>query len=458
MDFFPIAKGIFWLVLVVALEPAHGRGFEALQESIRSRVELDLLQSVLVAHVSESGTRIFGAGSVTNEVQQPPTADTLYEIGEVTGVFTTLALSFMDSQRRMSWNSRAATLLPVETGLSDAENPILLRHLASHSANLPHLPPNLRPSDPQNPFIDYGEKDLTVLLSEFARFSNEPGSEYRFSAVGMGVLGHVLSLRHGATYEQMIQDVVLKPLGMEDTTAFPTLDQSERTAPPHEGETPVSTWDFDVLAGYASLRTSIRDLVRFLRVYLEMERSPYLPQLRKLLTPVLPTSDEATWVAYGWHVTSRGGYQLFWHSGQTGGSAAFIAINPHDRVGVALLGNSSNRLDDLGFHLIAPDVFPLNPMPRYANLGENELEHFTGTYRTENGGSLVKVRREGRKLYVQIDSAPDYRVYPVGPTTFIYAKGPTRIKFEKGSGRSPGLVLLLGQKVATALRVPDDNS
>lgn len=58
----------------------------------------------------------------------------------------------------------------------------------------------------------------------------EPGSRWKYSTAGSNVLGRVVEVVSGQRFEDILQERLLDPLGMYDTTFFPTRSQAKRTA------------------------------------------------------------------------------------------------------------------------------------------------------------------------------------------------------------------------------------
>ena len=122
--------------------------------------------------------------------------DTIFEIGSITKIFTTLIL--MD----MVANGEVVLDEPVETYLPSVKIPelngkkITLRHLATHYSGLPSLPDNFNPKNPMNPYEDFTSEDLYHFLNHY-NLKRAPGEQFEYSNVGLGLLGHILGKRAG---------------------------------------------------------------------------------------------------------------------------------------------------------------------------------------------------------------------------------------------------------------------
>jgi hypothetical protein len=61
-------------------------------------------------------------------------------------------------------------------------------------------------------------------------------------------------------------------------------------------------------------------------------------------------------VGLGWHILTSNQRKVVWHNGGTGGYHSFAGFAAAAQVGVVVLTNSSKSVDDIGFHLLDPDM------------------------------------------------------------------------------------------------------
>ncbi len=105
--------------------------------------------------------------------------DSVFEIGSITKVFTSLLLADMIERGEVNPTAPVATLLPegwkVPTGRSGKE--ITLLHLSQQNSGLPRLADNMRPADPMNPYADYTPAQLKDFLGRH-ELRREPGAFY----------------------------------------------------------------------------------------------------------------------------------------------------------------------------------------------------------------------------------------------------------------------------------------
>lgn len=107
----------------------------------------------------------------------------------------------------------------------------------------------------------------------------DPGSEYEYSNPGGGLLGHLLALRAGTDYENLVRVRITEPLGMEETGVVVTSSMEHRMAIGHTATlAPVGNSDLpQPLAGAGALRSSANDMVTLIAAFLGYGESPLAP-------------------------------------------------------------------------------------------------------------------------------------------------------------------------------------
>jgi CubicO group peptidase (beta-lactamase class C family) len=303
--------------------------------------------AALVIGLTQRGKRAvlgFGHVSATNAV--PPDAQTLFEIGSVTKVFTAIALARLELDGKVKLTDTLRASLPEKVALASALEPVTLLHLATHTSGLPRLPGNLDTSAANlaNPYLKYDAGQLHQFLAS-AKPNNPPGRLMDYSNVGFALLGHVLTLKAGQAYEELVRAALLEPLGMTNTVIRLSDDQRSRLTRGHspKGEE-VSGWDFDVFAPTGAIRSNAGDMLTFIEANLVGVETPvgrsltHARQLRKV--------GDAGDLPLGWQreVTLQGGLEVYWHNGGTGGYASFIAFNRTQQIGVVVLSNYGDAM------------------------------------------------------------------------------------------------------------------
>lgn len=308
---------------------------------------------VVVGIVRDGERIIVGAGRLADGGPGPPDGETVFEIGSITKVFTSIALADLDMSLGLGLDMPVQSLLgdnvkvPMRDGIE-----ITLGHLATHSSGLPRLPDNLAPADWANPYADYTAERLYEFLAahELAR---DIGETVEYSNLGYGFLGHALALSEGTDYEQVIAQRILEPLEMSDTAVNLTPPLQARLASGHDERLqPVANWDLAALAGAGALRSTVNDLATFLEANLGLRPTPLREAMRRTHVPQAVDPAMGMDVGLGWLIADIDDRRFVWHNGATGGYSSFIGFDPEAREGIVILSNSVISVDGLAQRLV----------------------------------------------------------------------------------------------------------
>jgi D-alanyl-D-alanine-carboxypeptidase/D-alanyl-D-alanine-endopeptidase len=218
---------------------------------------------------------------------------------------------------------------------------ITLADLFTQTSGLPNMPANMNPKDPMNnPFADYTVDQLYQFLSGF-RLTRDIGSQYEYSNLGVGLLGHVLALPAGSSYEDLIRTRISQPLDMSSTSIALSPDMKARLAVGHNG----------------ALRSTANDLLNFLAANLGYRKTPLAAAMSAQISTRRPTGTPGLEIAYAWHIRTAHGSSIILHNGGSGGYDAFMGFDPKSGVGAVVLSNSAagDGPYDIGRYATAPD-------------------------------------------------------------------------------------------------------
>jgi CubicO group peptidase (beta-lactamase class C family) len=123
-------------------------------------------------------------------------------------------------------------------------HPILVRNVLSHTSGLPFLSRVIQHID-QFPL---SEAAITYAMSPL---NFQPDSQYKYANAGIDTAGRIIEVVSGMPYEQFMAKRLFEPLGMKDTTFFPTEEQVSRLAKsykPNEDKTDLVETDIAQLS------------------------------------------------------------------------------------------------------------------------------------------------------------------------------------------------------------------
>ncbi|MBM3458703.1 MAG: beta-lactamase family protein [Armatimonadetes bacterium] len=241
---FPVARrGFLAGAALLALDRSEAAESE-LDRRIRSRMQRFLAAGELPGVVTLVGSReeVLSLVALGNRDLEgrPMRANTPFRIASMTKPITSVAVMQLADAGRLSVEDPVEKHLPEFRGQMLIESrerdrivlvrpprPITLRDLLTHTSGLPGAPP------PGMADL-YQKRDRTLAEAVYA-FSQRPlefppGSRWAYCNAGIDTLGRVVEVVSGAPFETYLDVHLFRPLGMKDTTFFPTRELAGREA------------------------------------------------------------------------------------------------------------------------------------------------------------------------------------------------------------------------------------
>jgi CubicO group peptidase (beta-lactamase class C family) len=394
---------------------------------------------IVVGIVDANGRRIVSYGSLAKNDNRKLDGETVFEIGSMTKVFTSLVLMDMVRRGEVMLTDPISKYLPDSVKAPERSGrKITLADLSTQSSGLPRLPTNLTPKDKNNPYADYTVQQLYDFLSGY-KLTRDIGLQYEYSNLGVGLLGHVLALRARVSYEALVRSRVCDPLGLKDTRITLTPEMKARLAVGHGGGlAPVENWDLPTLAGAGALRSTADDLLTFLAANLGFVKTPLAPAMADEVSVRRSAGAPGMEIAYGWHIQTKEGNSIIWHNGGTGGYRSYMGYDPKARVGVVVLANISTPAgeDDIGRHLLDAS-YPLLKLEAPADrkqitLDTKILDRYAGQYQLGPNAIMTMSRDEGQ-FYIQLTGQPKFEVFAESERKFFLKVVDAQLTFDVDS-------------------------
>ena len=255
-----------------------------------NRVARGKAAGIVTGIIDEKGRQVIASGKVSLDGTVHPDGDTVYEIGSVTKVFTSLILADMIEKGEVKPDDPVAKFLPATVNVPSRNGrQITLLDLSMQVSGLPRLPTNFKPADPANPYADYDAAKLYDFLSHY-QLTRDPGEKYEYSNLAVGLLGHALALKAGIGYEELLRRRIFDPLGMTSTSITLSEAQKKRLAPGYNDQLkPVKNWDLTVLAGAGAIRSTANDMLKFVAANLDLTDSPLRAAMHRMRSIDRPT-------------------------------------------------------------------------------------------------------------------------------------------------------------------------
>jgi CubicO group peptidase (beta-lactamase class C family) len=165
------------------------------------------------------------------------TTDATFWIASMTKPFTAAALMILVDEGKVKLDDPIEKFLPefkgqMVTAEQDADhvllkkpaNPPTVRQILAHTSGMKFSSP-----------IEVPTLDMLYLKDAVRSYAMmplqwEPGSKYQYSNQGINAAGRIVEVVSGMPFEEFLQKRLLDPLGMKDTTFWPTDEQISRLA------------------------------------------------------------------------------------------------------------------------------------------------------------------------------------------------------------------------------------
>lgn len=395
---------------------------EDVKLNIETRINHELTPAIVVGILDENGVKYYSFGVKSLTGKSPVNERSVFEIGSVSKTFTGIILAEMVIKGEAKLDDPVQLYLPngvTAPTRNGAE--IKLVNLTNHTSALPSFPGNATPANPSNPFADYSEKQLYDFISSYT-LTRDIGSQYEYSNYAVGLLGNVLAAKRGVSYEQLMINIIAKPLDLKNTRITLTPEMKQNLALGYSGGVQVENWDLPTLAGAGAIRSTAEDMMRYMQANMGLIKSNLYPAMQ-LSHKNTREAGAKPMVGLGWHIMASGDQEIIWHNGGTGGYKSFIGFIKGGDKAVVVLSNSTVSVDDIGAHLLIPTV-PLTVFKPYELakpflVEPTILEKYVGQYELMPG-LVLTITREDRQLKAQITGQPAHPIFAKAETEFFY--------------------------------------
>lgn len=345
---------IFFLSTHLSLVSQNGIQLRAeVDKLLRYEAEIDFQKTpgLIIGILDGDSTFILPYGSLYQDTIVPPDEHSVFELGDLTQVFTSACLLELALEGHIDLDKSINHYLP-EALQNNTADEITLLNLLTHTAGLPRLPSGigLHESADGQLFADYPLPYLAGFFKKFD-FNLVKKGKYSYAPLGFALLD-LLFYQNDLGRKKLAEYIEAKLydlFGMDESY----FDQPDSLrSPPVPGYNkaglPTAPMRFASFRHALGLKSTMHDVLQFLKANLDNPS-----KLSELQRPLFPTHRKGTWSALGWHVLRhRKRPDIITHTGTTSGHRAAIAFVKETRTGVAILSNSPYGLNGLEFEIL----------------------------------------------------------------------------------------------------------
>lgn len=331
-------------------ETVIGLQCNSLEEEIDSIAEQYVKVGAMIGVINrEQEKLVFSYGTKSFNDNDPPDANSVFEIGSITKTFTTTLLADM-FLRGVFTDDTVNHHLPADQVTIPSMNGIEITfgHLATHTSGIPKAPhedDSNFPLPPDfnylSPYTCYTTEHIYDYLTNYCTLSFTPGTWWEYSNTGIGLLGHTLGLIDGTSYDSILKRYLFDVLGMDNSSIYLTEQQMNNLALSHNSNYEHGLYFYanDIFQGAGSIKSSLNDMFKYLEAQLGLLETRLRYAINLTHQPRMHQGSLGD-QGLAWFILELDdGQVITYHGGDTYGYSAYIGFNKSAATGVIILLN-----------------------------------------------------------------------------------------------------------------------
>ncbi|SCL83826.1 cyclic peptide export ABC transporter [Sporanaerobacter sp. PP17-6a] len=318
-----------------------------IEKFIKENMDKGKIPGLFVTVVKDDKTvyeKGFGYSDV--EKKERVTLKSLFEIGSNSKAFTALGILKLQKEGLIELNDEVTDYIPwLKVKYKGREVPVTIEQLLHHTSGIPFKTIDNIPVSNDDNAIDETVRTLIGI-----ELDSEPGERFQYATINYDVLGLIIEKVTGSSYEEYIEENILKPMGLNNTYLYRDEDIGENVAKGYKIEFlkpalyDAPTYRGNKPAGY--IMSNGEDMGKWLKIQMETYNSSRFD--RELIEEShnpnrkVPPLEDGSSYADGWYVYQRGGGEIS-HGGNNPNYSSFILFRPEDKAGIAVLGNTNSE-------------------------------------------------------------------------------------------------------------------
>ncbi|MFE0174754.1 serine hydrolase domain-containing protein [Streptomyces sp. NPDC059002] len=353
------------------------------------------------------------------------TTDSVFQSGSIAKIYTSTLIMRLADAGELDLDAPVKEILPeFETADEEATRTITTRQLLSHTGGLTC-----------DFTYDAGRGDdcleRYVEAAKGVALDCRPGTAVSYSSLGYNVLGRIIEVLTGQTWDAALKERLFAPLGLERSMTLPEEALAFRTAMSHLGEPgkdpdPAPAWDLMPRSAgpYGRVLVSAGDMARLAKLHLDGGTAPDGTRLlsaaavdemqRRVADVPDKWSVSADGWGLGWTLYDWNGVTGYGHDGAAIGQYGYLRIVPSAGVAVVLLtnGGGARELYARLFRELLGELADVRMPDAFeppAEAPEVDFSRYVGTYK--RAGVVITVsERAGRPhlVYEFVDGMKDF--------------------------------------------------
>ena len=216
------------LILAALIAPAFAAAPKlpgigaAMQEKINQK---EIAGAVTVVMTKDKVVHLESTGHADLATKRPIAPDSLFWIASMTKPITGIAVLMLQDEGKLNVTDPVAKYIPEFANLKTPSGKpanLTLTQILTHTSGL---------GEASGPAAQ-AAKTLAELVPVWldAKMQFEPGAQWKYCQSGINLAGRIVEVVSGMPFDAFLQKRLFDPLGMKDTTFYPTEGQRARLA------------------------------------------------------------------------------------------------------------------------------------------------------------------------------------------------------------------------------------
>jgi len=311
----------------------------SVEEALRSGIIRGESPGACIAVYENGRESICSEGWANIDQRRPFDGNTQFEIGSITKSFIALLVIMAEDEKLISLDDPVSDFFPDSFNIPEGNlKKIKINDLLTHTSGLPLFPPNIDHDNEIQSLLTYSEADLADLFQNFT-LAKEPGTKYRYSSLGYGILGYILERVYNKSLDQLCTERITKPLGMERTSINYEAHSDTNFADGYlNGEILNLYRDKSSISnGFGGLRSTACDLLLYMKAQAGIIPTSLYNSMKRTQEIQFKNGNEM--VCYGWFKKRN----RLLYTGATRGFCSNVVLNPDNNKIFIMLINSPNE-------------------------------------------------------------------------------------------------------------------
>ena len=351
----------------------------------------------------------YGYQDIKNKITN--TSNTIFQVGSITKQFTATVILKLAEDDKLTIQDKLTKYFPDYP----RANEITIGHLLSHTSGIYEYF--------RNPLYLQSKEEKPLTKEDRMAFFKDkpmdfnPGTNFSYCNSGYELLGLIIEKISRKPYEQVVREMILKPLKMDNSGFDFNGLKSSLKAKPHtlyskDKSIESIPWDSTATYSAGALYSNTKDMYLWHRALLK-NKVIKKSSLEKAYVPILNA------YGYGWWIESLYDKRVVSHGGNVDGFTSQFVRVPEDDVCIVLLNNTYNHeIETIGNSILAILYNKPYQILDGILLSNDDLKKYEGAYEV-NSDYHVIISIGDNHLFAQINNEPKFELFAHNSESFF---------------------------------------